>query len=468
MAINFGILQGIQAPQVIGQLPQQPDSMNSLAGGLMQGIQSGLEMQGQVTKNKIAKMELDNSKQSQMDAQTLREASAKGEQAYINALSQVNRSAALDYLGKKQVIQKTLAETININEETKSRGLDNYARAINAMGQVQSSALAGRSPEEQQKIYQIGLSQLPSKVRSAMPDQFDQNSAVATIILAKQNMADYLDKNKKAVSPSDTKRRLDELNQARTAAGQAPLTPEEQAAALQQGLTTSISSNKGQLSPSQQVNIATTTDRLKETGKNANLASQTLNTLSQMEKLSDEALSGQGAGVELKARQFMEYAGIPVPQGTSATEAFNGLVRQAQLSAQTLLKGSSSDRDMEIVAQTGPQLNNTKEGRRMMISAGKYKAKMDQQYNAFLNAYQNKNNGSLDGADEAWTNFTQSRADFDPKTKLFDSDTLNQKAWAPFLDPSFQAPVSKQVTPQSSSALPSLEDIQAEMKRRGL
>jgi hypothetical protein len=465
MGIMWNALQPIQAPGVVAQLPTVPpnQSADTLAGGLMSGIAAGQNIAINNQNMKMNDIKLRAAKQGEMDAQTLRAAAQQGEEAYLKAQMQIDPNAGQDYLLKKAQVKNTLAMASNNEAEAAGKGLDAYSKLVNIQGQLANAALAGKTPEQQQKIWEYGWNQLPEQTKKLVPQTFDQNTAIASLTLAKENMADYMEKKRAEAKPSDTRKRIDEVNAARQSAGQARLTPAEEAKTLQQGLDSSIAPRAQQLPANQQVNIATTTDRLKETGKTATIATQQLSTLNQLEQLNDTAFAGRGSGVELKVKQFLDFAGFPVGKGVSATEAFNSVVKNAQLNAQTMLKGSSSDRDMEIVSQTGPQLENTKNGRKLMISSAKYKAKIDQQYNAFLNAWQNKNSGSLDGADEQWNKFVQSRRDFDKKNLTFDSNAINEKSWSPFLDPSYSSTSGKSYTLSGKPF-----DMEAAIKATGL
>jgi hypothetical protein len=463
MAVNYGLLQNIQPPSVVGQLPgSQQSSGDSLASGIMGGLQQGMNIRSmkqnmdqnaalfpsQLLRSQQAAesegIDLQDKKQAQKDRKDLRAASAESETKYLDALAKLNPAEAQDYMLKKAQTAKATAEVAGVLEDNKSKGLDNYAKAITLQGQVAGSSLAGADDEMKQRLYSYGRSNAPKALQDIMPEKFDQKWAIGAIKLAEENMADYLEKEgQKNLSSNQKDDRREVLLTNKVKNGTASEDDKLELSRIQERQGSRARGAQTSLSPSQQINVQTTVDRLKETGKTATLATQNLSTLGQMEKLNSAAFSGRGADVELKAKQFLEFVGLPPKKGTSATEAFNAVAKNSQLVAQTLLKGSSSDRDMTIVAETNPQVFNTEQGRVLMISAAKYKAMMDQQYHAFLNAFQNKNNGSLDGADEAWNNFVQSRNDFDSKTLKFNSEGIKKKSWEAFLDPEYTAPVSE-------------------------
>jgi len=437
---NFNLLGAIEAPKVMGQLPvvQPSNSGDSLMGGLMSGLAQGQEMQlnkkrGLLLDEQTKGAKIDNQmKGRELEyAQKLDDHANKTEEQYLSQLRPEDRYKILTL--KQQML--------GAEAEAKKVGVEAAYSVATYNGVAHSSAAQFKTPEEQERAYQEVRKQAPADVQATMPEHYDHMFAPIAISNGMRAEATFL-RSKHGAATGDG-RTSDDKNatviadlQEKVDAGTASKNEELKLQSMKQQTA------KTQMitSPSQQVNIATTTERLKETGKSATTSQQQLTVLSQMEQLTDSAFSGQGAGVELKAKQFLEFIGKPASKGTSATEAFNSVVKQAQLNAQTLLKGSSSDRDMQIVEQTGPQLENTTNGRRLMISAAKYKATMDVQYNSFLNAYQNKNDGSLDGADEAWSKFVQSRNDFDSKTLKFNSKELNKKSWEPFLDPNYEAP----------------------------
>lgn len=461
MAINWNALQAPPTPQTVAQVPiQNPNTnpVNQLAEGLNSGLLQGQQLSNAVTQNQLGQVQLQAAQKNQAYQASLDTAfKSGGMQGYRAALNPQDRmgfdkglqEAQKTTLDMSKIIQETAtsrAHEKGLNQQTSNAKLDSYNAAIQAQGQLYHAASMAQDPNQKQAIYRTGLNQLPEDIRKTLPQSYDDNTAHAVLALSSENL---MNMQQQAQSKAGGMQGSKPTANVQDLALKASLEQKEKDGTLTQQESSILGDLKNQQAarsrglsstPAQQVNISTTTDRLKETGKNASLAAQTYNTLSQMEQLNEQAFSGRGAGVELKAKQFLNFMGVPEVKGVKATEVFNGLVKQAQLSAQTLLKGSSSDRDMEIVAETGPQLYNTMTGRKLMISAGKYKARMDQQYNAFLNAYQNKNEGSLNGADEAWNSFIQSRSDFDPKSLMFKSDDLKESTWKPFLEPGYTAP----------------------------
>lgn len=241
--MNWNLLQGIQPGQgAIASAPAAPGGggggADSLAGGISAGLSQGTSMaasrqnmaaqqqqmefnkqmnpmkiqeaqqtldynsqmnplkvqQGQQTVEGGA-IDLQEKKQKQIDAQTLRAAAAQGEQQWLDAKMQQDPEAAQKYNLAKADVAARIAATAGINEDTKGKGLDNASKISNIQGQIYNAALGSTDPAMREKIYQAGKATLPKDLQTSMPAQFDEGTAVATLTLAKQNMADWLEKN---------------------------------------------------------------------------------------------------------------------------------------------------------------------------------------------------------------------------------------------------------------------------------
>ncbi len=207
---NFGLLQAIQPPSVVAQLPQSnSNGLDSFAGGLMGGLQQGTNIAAQrqqmnqqaqlfpsiMQQNQQAAesgaIDLADKKQGQEDKKTLRDAAKQGEANYLKALSQISPEAVQDFQLKKAQTAEATAKSTLYGEQATGQGLDNYSTSINIQAQINSSALSSQDPAMQQKIYDYGRANAPKAIQELMPKQFDQNTAMATVILAKENIADY-------------------------------------------------------------------------------------------------------------------------------------------------------------------------------------------------------------------------------------------------------------------------------------
>lgn len=89
--------------------------------------------------------------------------------------------------------------------------------------------------------------------------------------------------------------------------------------------------------------------------------------LSRMSKLNDEALSGAGSGLKQTVLSLANSIGFEVDKTLSATEMFNALSNDLTLGQTSKLTGPLTDKDMEFLSATVPQLKNSVDGRRMII-----------------------------------------------------------------------------------------------------
>ncbi len=100
---NFDLLQSIQPPQVVGSLPAAPPQtgLDSLAGGLLQGLQAGQNMQAQRLGMDATRQQMDQSKQlfpGQLKGQELANQGAQ----LSNQKAQLDiESAQIDFSDKK-------------------------------------------------------------------------------------------------------------------------------------------------------------------------------------------------------------------------------------------------------------------------------------------------------------------------------------------------------------------------------
>jgi hypothetical protein len=482
MAINYGILQNVQpSPSVITTTTPPQQGVGALGTGIMSGILQGQQMQLNAKQNENAdlaiqrnKIGLDQEQKKATEADTLRASAQQGMEQYRSALAKISPVDAISF-------DKAMSDLKSANEDIKGKSFDNYIKTTAIQGNFAGRVAQGRNPQESAQIWDILYKDLPPEMKKSVPEHYDQNVMVAMISSATFAQADYLAKHPReakrdAVSPTgkvqqDIATKQQEIAQ-KKAAGMDTTQPEQELANLQISEKNSISGNRNILSPGEQVTVATSTDRLKELNKAASVERQNKQNLDLMGQYNNNVEDGTLANVKVgtnKALQsVMGIFGVPVDNKTSGSEAFTALARQVQLNYQQLLKGSSSDRDMELVGQAAPQLNNTKEGRAKMINLGKYKAEVSTQYADFMNEWSKTHNGDLSGADEQWSQYVGSTSNFNPKSQTFKLGSVNRSAWKPFLDESYKVEAAKTDKQTPASSPYSADEIAAEMKRRGL
>lgn len=120
--------------------------------------------------------------------------------------------------------------------------------------------------------------------------------------------------------------------------------------------------------------------------QDANTARKNDLTLNRLEKLNEKAFDGVGAGAYKSAAKLAKAVGINV-EGLTETELFDSLSNELVLGQTSKLTGVLTDKDMELLATTVPQLSQTKEGRKKLIqvmkeinNASKEQAKLAREY----------------------------------------------------------------------------------------
>lgn len=223
--VNYGILNQVKYPEprVVASGTSTKSSagagssLSSLAGGIVSGMKAGAEikvsnaavaMSNENLKEKQAAfpdqlhmlhnsrvqsdMNLAGAQQSAQDQADLRAAALKGPDAYANKLQQISPAAYQDYRLKMLDNQKKFSDISKTDADTAKEEASNYTGAINIAGQVVRAAAAGKTPQQQQQIYQFGLSQLPKKIQSVMPPQYDAQSGMAISRLSYENQMENM------------------------------------------------------------------------------------------------------------------------------------------------------------------------------------------------------------------------------------------------------------------------------------
>ena len=89
-------------------------------------------------------------------------------------------------------------------------------------------------------------------------------------------------------------------------------------------------------------------------------------TLNRLEGLNEKAFDGAAAPAYKSAAKLAETVGINV-DGLTETQLFDSLANQLVLGQTSKLTGVLTDKDMDLLASTVPQLSQTKEGRKQLI-----------------------------------------------------------------------------------------------------
>jgi hypothetical protein len=100
----------------------------------------------------------------------------------------------------------------------------------------------------------------------------------------------------------------------------------------------------------------------------ADAALDMLPQLSMMEQLNDQFRGGRAATLSLPLREFVEGLGVPVSQNLSAEQVFRAISNNLTLNQTAKLKGAISNKELDFLSQTVPQLHQTQEGRALLIN----------------------------------------------------------------------------------------------------
>ncbi len=493
MAINYGLLQQIQPPKVVGSIPVQPQQPvdGGLLSGAIQGLQAGQNMaaqrqgmaaqQQQMEQSKqlfpselqrsqqaaeSGAIDLQNKRTAQEDANVLRAAAAQSEDAWFEQLQKISPAQALEARKQKQEIQKTAQEVITsqvqadlyrsqtkkTEAEVNKLVMGEYNNTMYTIGNLAQNALAQRSPEETQKYWQAGLQFMPEEYQKRLPPKLDPITGQNLVNIGRMSEANLIESqsDKNTTSTQKDLRRIGQLKQMQQN-GQLTESQQIELKGLED-VQSSRARGSQQMTPGQKVSSEVSTDSLKKGQEEANASRNIIQNLNSLEALDkgDKIQSGSLANFKIGAAKGASAVGslfgVNINPNTGDSEAFDSIAKNLQLDYQTKLKGATSDRDLATVGKAVPQLTNTKEGRQLMYNWGKALATSKIQFENFRNEWAEQHNGSLSGADDAWNSFLESGERVDSKTGKFNLDSYSRKQWKPFLDENYQAPKKSEAT----------------------
>lgn len=129
--------------------------------------------------------------------------------------------------------------------------------------------------------------------------------------------------------------------------------------------------------------------------KNSTQANKSLATLNTMNNLSADAFEGTMAGAKLSLGRLAKAFGMDV-DGLTESEVFDSLANDLTLGKAGQLAGAMSDKDIEFLQATVPQLSQTKDGRKKLISIMKEVANIEKGLAKQARVYKSKNKGTFD------------------------------------------------------------------------
>jgi len=182
---------------------------------------------------------------------------------------------------------------------------------------------------------------------------------------------------------------------------------------------------------------------LNELGEGVRKHRELVPDLDRINKALETASTGPTAGVRKTLGALAGEFGIKVGPETSELEVISSIQSRLAPAMRATGSGASSDRDVAMFLDSLPNLLRTTEGNRLVAAQLKKIGERKQQEEQFMRSYYRQNGSSLDGVYEAM-----------------------DKKFGPLFSPQEREAFSAQAP--ESAAPPPPQDIEAEMRRRGL
>lgn len=126
--------------------------------------------------------------------------------------------------------------------------------------------------------------------------------------------------------------------------------------------------------------------------KAASDARKQMQNLNSLDALSEKAFSGSGAELKKGLGKLASAFGINV-EGLSETELFESVANELTLGKTSMMTGVLTDRDMEFLQSTVPQLTQTADGRKKLIKIAKKMAQRQIEYAKEAAKFRRENDG---------------------------------------------------------------------------
>lgn len=134
------------------------------------------------------------------------------------------------------------------------------------------------------------------------------------------------------------------------------------------------------------------------TQKAATDARKQMQNLNSLDALSEKAFAGTGAGLKKNLGKLANAFGIEV-EGLSETEIFDSVANELTLGKTAMMTGVLTDRDMEFLQSTVPQLTQTADGRKKLIKIAKKMASRQIEYAKEAAKFRRENDGQFNQFD---------------------------------------------------------------------
>jgi hypothetical protein len=131
---------------------------------------------------------------------------------------------------------------------------------------------------------------------------------------------------------------------------------------------------------------------------NASKANKEIATIGTLEKLSEKAFSGTGAGALLAGAKLLDQAGIKT-EGLTESEVYEKVANTLVLDKSQQMAGALSNGDMAFLQNTVPGLNTSKESRKLTFDIGKKLAQREKDVAKLATEFRKANGGSFDSGE---------------------------------------------------------------------
>ena len=131
---------------------------------------------------------------------------------------------------------------------------------------------------------------------------------------------------------------------------------------------------------------------------NASKASKEIATIGTLEKLSEKAFSGTGAGALLAGAKLLDQAGIKT-EGLTESEVYEKVANTLVLDKSQQMAGALSNGDMAFLQNTVPGLNTSKESRKLTFDIGKKLAQREKDVAKLATEFRKANGGPFDSGE---------------------------------------------------------------------
>lgn len=131
---------------------------------------------------------------------------------------------------------------------------------------------------------------------------------------------------------------------------------------------------------------------------NATKANKEIATIGTLEKLSEKAFSGTGAGALLAGAKLLDQAGIKT-EGLTESEVYEKVANTLVLDKSQQMAGALSNGDMAFLQNTVPGLNTSKESRKLTFDIGKKLAQREKDVAKLATEFRKANGGSFDSGE---------------------------------------------------------------------